>query len=154
MKKYEALNGVTSLLIPFVVKSKDIDRTIPFNQGRVEKNGTFPAYLVTDDEEVIAWLDAYKGNEANGGNSFREVKTEQEKKPAKKAVAAKQEVEEESEEPSEESEIKEFPEVVTAQAAANTIKRLFPETSSRDVNSKDKILALAEAKNISFPNLK
>jgi hypothetical protein len=46
-----------------------------------------------------------------------------------------------------------FPDVSTVQEAANQIMAMFPEVKASQVNGKAKVKALAEEKNIDFPNI-
>jgi hypothetical protein len=164
MKKFEALYNMTALVVPFIVKSDTgaiiRDQTIVFNQGSTTKQGTTPASLMTNDPEVIKYLQAYGGNEANGGISFREVvekKSEvKAEKSAPKEIAPEPPKEEGTEAGTDigEGESNAYLEATTVQAAGNILKGLFEELTSRDVNNKEKVLAVAASKNISFPNLK
>jgi outer membrane biosynthesis protein TonB len=80
MAKFVALYNRLMLSIPFVKKDQSgkvvENRTISFNSGtRVNKNIN-PAYLSTQDEELLDYLRKYPGNLANGGASFKELITE------------------------------------------------------------------------------
>jgi hypothetical protein len=160
MKKFEALYNMTGLVIPFIVKddrgSIVIDQSIVFNQGSTSKQGTVPANYMSNDPEIVKYLQAYGGNEANGGHSFKEVVEKKAEAKAEKPAPKEIEPEAPKAESAEavEGGPKAYSEAVTVQTAGSILKGLFPELTSRDVNNKDKVLAVAGSKNISFPNLK
>jgi DNA-binding ferritin-like protein (Dps family) len=159
------LYNMTGLVVPFIVKDEKgnvvIDQSIVFNQGSTSRQGTIPASYMTDNPEIIKYLHSYGGNEANGGHSFKEIV--EKKSEAVKAVVkqAPKVIEPEIEakeiiQDSEEQELNpsDYPEATKVQTAASILKKLFPELTARDINTKDKVLAVAAGKNISFSNLK
>lgn len=163
MKKFEALYNMTGLVVPFIVKDEKgnvvIDQSIVFNQGSTSKQGTIPANFMTNNPEIIKYLQSYGGNEANGGQSFKEIA--EKKEVAAKKEPVKKEAEPTKEEPGEgvsedkaDGNIVDYPEATTVQMAGTILRGLFTELTSRDVNNKVKVLEIASSKNLSFSNLK
>jgi len=170
MAKFQAMMDMLHLVVPFIERDGKgqilRDQTITFNTGNRVKNKVYPATFSTNDPEVIKYLRAYGGNQANGGASFREIVDESapkkaEAKKAPETVSVNEAVNEvtvnESEEENAEEEktsATEYPDVTTAQQAGIVLRGLFPGLTARDTNNKEKIFKLAEEKGISFPNLK
>lgn len=88
MAKFEALNGVKTLVLSFIERDEKgaivRDQTIPFNIGVISRDYSRPANLITEDEARIKFLRNHKGNEANGGIRFREIVEKQNIKPKAK----------------------------------------------------------------------
>lgn len=182
MVKFEALDGATALIVPFIERDEKgqivRDQSIPFNQGISLRDKTIPAYIIPTDPDQIKFLRAYKGNQANGGYSYREIKEAQASKPATEAksnatpvdlpkhapaavVTELPNLEEADKEfvfPDDLAETpdpgsKDYPDVTTAQEASVILRSLFPELTVRDTSSKAKIKAFIADKNITFSNL-
>ena len=173
MTKFEALYGLKSLNVPYIIRDENdqviIDQTITFNQGINNGRNLVPAYFFTNDESKIAFLRAFPGNEANGGIIFKEVKSETapkakaEKKvtepvapTADESVAeptAEEEPVAEATEPTESATLVDN-DVETVQQGSSLLRGMFSELKAKDTKTKEQVLAIAKAKNISFPNLK
>ena len=180
MAKFEALYGVTSLIVPFIErdeKGKIIrDQSIVFNQGMTLKDKVIPANYLTNDPDKIKYLKANGGNEANGGFSFKEIIVESKPAPAAKANPASVDAPKPKHAPaaavvtelpaleddfifpddlaeSPSTGKTDYPEANTAQEASAVLRGLFPELTTRDTSSKAKIKAFIADKNITFSNL-
>ena len=178
MVKFIALYEIKSLSVPYIVKDEKgkilVDQTINFQQGLRDNKGVVPAHFSTGDPEILAYLRKYAGNKANGGHSFEEIQEEkavakEAAKPAPKKAEAPEPVlaiEKEplvifelpdEEDPETEPVIKAGvipqPEVTTVQMASSVLRALDSKLTIRDTKTKAQVLALAELKNISFPNL-
>lgn len=165
MPKFQALYNIKSLSIPFVVKDEEgtiiRDESINFNSGLNSANGFIPAFLHTSEEDKLAYLRAYPGNLANGGHSFEEVIQEEpavekvvpvvEASAVESPVAEEAPVSEQTEPQAGEQQV--FEDVTTVNEASSILRDMFPELKTRDVNTRDKVFAFSEGKNLSFPNL-
>jgi hypothetical protein len=183
MNKFIALGNIKSLIIPFIERDEKgqvvRDQSIVFNKGVKSRNTFSPANIIVSDPSTLDYLRKYKGNEANGGKTFREV-IEKKTEVAKAAVptvekATKTEAvtvaptpakQEETEfvfpddlaespvvEESNPTENTAYPEVTTVQEAGFVLRNLDNTLKTRDTNNKDKVLALAVKHRITFPNL-
>lgn len=176
MANFEALYDTTALIVPFIERDEKgqiiRDQSIVFNKGMALKDKVIPANYLTNNPDEIRYLKANGGNEANGGFSFKEIieatkaTTEAKTKPVavepqknipSAVVTEMPKLEDDFVFPDDLAETpdpgsKDYPDVNTAQEASAVLRSLFPELTVRDTNSKAKIKALIESKNITFSN--
>lgn len=173
MAKFQALRGIRSLYIPWIERNPEtgaiiVDRGITFNNGINARTGHVPAYLYTDNPEMLKFLRSDPANSANGGYSFEEVAEPKQEVQAPTVKTAKKEpvqakelvtvftVSDKSDDAvdaTEEGEVLVFAEITTVQAASAKLRELDETLKVRDTDNKAKVLAVSQAKGISFPNL-
>ena len=170
MKKFKFVAiGLIQYVIPYVRRNDDgvivENRSIVFEPGSRGVGKITPAYFNTMSVAEAEYLREYP----TFNEDFKEVKAESE--PVKKSTppTAPKKVVEKTPEPvedvsfdddedlgeeaEEERELTVYEEVSTVQQAVIMLKKLDKNLKNTDVNSKQKVLAMADIMNVSFPGL-
>jgi hypothetical protein len=172
MPKFQALWLVRSLHISWIERNPETgaitkDQGITFNNGINTTKGHVPAYIHSEEPELVKFLQSYPGNSANGGQSFEEVEEVQKVKavtpePETELVTVftvadpsddEKEPESVPEEAPKESNIKEYPAITIVQQAFAILKGLDSTVNTVNTRTKADINKRAIVLNISFPNL-
>lgn len=168
MTKFVAINRI-KYVVPFVKKDDSgaivENRSLTFVHGGKNLGKTIPAHFVATDEEA-EYLKKYPTfNIAFKLHVQAEKKAKEASKPEPKKTAAKQTEPESSKEKEDlkvsEDPIKDaldtnvFPSISTIQQAGIKLRQLDTKNvKSTDVNSRAKVIELADKMGVSFPNLK